>query len=168
MSCLCFTDDVEQLLSHLCKINRHVESVAVTRYSKSEVVNSWEWGLLTARCLNRMIKCCQKIWSLKLNDLQIYSDKLYDNLSILLPKLTCLHLSHSHILTPKQVKNIATKCCNPAQLWLSGENCCGYKEDWKNAYCTFFKQRWRTLTHVQFDASKLRDEAFNVLEYLCM
>jgi hypothetical protein len=132
------------------------------------VVNSWEWGLLNARCLNRPIKCCPKIRSLKFNDLRIRSDKFYDNLGILLPRLTCLHLSQGHFLTPKQIKNIATKCCNLAQLWLSGENCCGYKEDWENAYCTLFKQRWRTLTHLQFDASKLRDEAFKVLKYLCM
>jgi hypothetical protein len=168
MSCLCFRDDVEQLLSHLCKNNRRVESVAVTRCSKSEVVNSWEWGLLNARCLNRLIKCCPKIRSLKLNNLRIRSDKFYNNLGILLPKLTCLHLSHSHFLTPKQLKNIATKCCNLAELWLSGENCCGYKEDWENAYCTLLQQRWRTLTHLQFDASKLRDEAFKVLKYLCV
>lgn len=160
----CFRDDVEQLLSHVCKTNRCVESVAVTRCSKSEVVNSWEWGLLHARCLNRLIKCCSKIRSLKLNDLRIRSDKFYGNLGILLPKLTCLHLSHSHFLTSKQIKNIAMKCCNLAQLWLSGENCCGHKEEWENAYQTLFQQRCRTLTHLQFDASKLRDEAFKVLK----
>jgi len=94
--------------------------------------------------------------------------KVYDNLGILLPKLTCLHLSHSHYLTPKQIKNIATKCCNLAQLWLSGEKCYGYKEDWENAYCTLLQKRWRTLYHLQFDASKLSDEAFKVLNYVCM
>ena len=167
MSCLCFRDDVERLLSHLCKTNnRYLESVAVTRCSKSEVVNSWEWGLLHASCLHRLIKCCPKIRSLKLNDLRIRSDKFYDNLGILLPNLTCLHLSHSHFLTPKQIKNIATKCCNLAELWLSGETCCGLNEDWEDAYCTLFQQRCRTLTHLQFDACKLRDEGFEVLKYI--
>jgi len=166
MSCFCFRDDVEQLLSHLCKNNQHVESVAVMWCSKSEELNSWEWGLLHAKCLNRLIKRCPKIRSLKLNNIRIYSDKFYDNLGILLPNLTCLHLSHSHFLTPKQIKSIATNCCNLAQLWLSGETCCGFHEDWEDAYCTLFQQRCRTLTHLQFDASRLRDEAFEVLKYI--
>jgi hypothetical protein len=95
----------------------------------------------------------------------IRSDKFYRDLGILLPNLTCLHLSHNHFLTPKQIKNIATRCCNLAQLWISGENCCGQKEDWENAYKTLFQQRWRTLTHLQFDASKLTDEVFKVKKY---
>ena len=167
MSCLCFRDDVEQLLSHLCKTsNIHVESVAVTQCSKSKVEKLQEWGLLHASCLNRLIKCCPKIWNLKLTDLHIRSDKFYDNLGILLPNLTCLHLSHSHFLTPKQIKNIAIKCCNLAELWLSGEICCGSYEDWEDAYCTLFQQRCRTLTHLHFDACSLRDEAFQVLKYI--
>jgi hypothetical protein len=162
MCCLCFRDDVEQLLTHVCKTNRRVESVAIIRCSKTEVLNSWEWGLLHAWCLNRLIKCCPRIQSLKLNYLHIRSDKFYNDLGILLPKLTCLHLSHSHFLTPKQVTNIAMKCCNLAQFWLSGDKCCGRKEEWENAYKCLFQQRWRTLTHLQFDACKLKDEVFKV------
>ena len=168
MSHLCFRDDLQQLLSHLCKIKRHVESVAVTRCSKPEVVNFCEWGLRIARCLNRLIKSCPKIRSLKLNDLLILGYEFYDNLSILLSKLTCLRLSHNYCLTPKHIKNIATKWCNLAQLWLSGTYCYGNKENWENAYCTLLQQCWRTLTHLQFDASKLRDEAFKVLKYMCV
>lgn len=160
----CFRDDVEELISQLCTTNHSVESVAIKRCSKSEVVNSWEWALLHARHLNRLIKCCPKIRRLKLNEVCIRSNKFYHDLGILLPNLTCLHLSHNHFLTPKQIKNVATKCCNLAQLWISGENCCGQKEDWENAYKTLFQQRWRTLTHLQFDASKLTDDVFKVMK----
>jgi hypothetical protein len=31
-----------------------------------------------------------------------------------------------------------------------------------------FQQRWRTLTHLQLDASGLRDEVFKVLKYVCV
>lgn len=160
----CFRDDVEELISQLCTTNRSVESVAVKRCSKSEVLNSWEWALLHARHLNRLIKCCPKIRRLKLNEVCIRSNKFYHDLGILLPNLTCLHLSHNHFLTPKQIKNIATNCHNLAQLWISGENCCGQKEDWESAYKTLFQQRWRTLTHLQFDASKLTDDVFKVMK----
>ncbi|XP_023704501.1 F-box/LRR-repeat protein 7-like isoform X2 [Cryptotermes secundus] len=160
-------DDVEELISQLCTTNRSVESVAVKRCSKSEVLNSWEWALLHARHLNRLIKCCPKIRRLKLNEVCIRSNKFYHDLGILLPNLTCLHLSHNHFLTPRQIKNIATNCHNLAQLWISGENCCGQKEDWESAYKTLFQQRWRTLTHLQFDASKLTDDVFKELS-LCV
>ena len=167
MSCLCFRGDVEQLLSHVCDDNQDVESVAVTRYPRREGKNSWGWGLLYGSCLNRLISSCPNVWSLKLNDIHIWCGGFYDNLGILLPKVNRLHLSHSCTLTPKHIKNIATKCCNLAQLGLSGEEC--YNDDgWEDAYCTLFQQRWRTLTHFQFDASKLRDEAFKVLKYMCV
>lgn len=158
----CFRNDVEELLSQLCRTNQHVESVAIKRCSSSEVVNSWDWALLRARYLNRLTKCCPKIRNLKLNELCIRSDKFYRDLGILLPNLTCLHLSHNHFLTPKHIKNIATKCYGLARLWLSGESCCGQKEEWESAYQTLFQQRWKTLTHLQFDASKLTDEVFKV------
>jgi hypothetical protein len=64
------------------------------------------------------------------------------------------------------MKNIASKCYNLAQLSISGETCCGQKEDWEDAYKTLFQQRWRTLIHLQFDASKLTDEAFKVMKYI--
>ena len=168
MSCLCFRGDAEQLLSHLCKTNRHVESLEVTRCFEVEIVNCGLWISLSSRCLNRLIKCCPKIRNLKFEEMWIRSDKFYDNLGILLPKLTCLHLSHSHLLTPQRIKNIVTKCCNLAQFCLSGLTSRGYKKEWEDAYCTLLQQHWRTLTHLQFDASKLRDEAFKVLKYLCM
>jgi hypothetical protein len=96
----------------------------------------------------------------------IRSDKFYRDLGILLPNLTCLHLSHNHFLRPNQIKNIATKCYNLAHLSISGETCCGQKEEWEDAYKTLFQQRWRTLTHLQFDASKLTDEVFKVMKYI--
>ena len=168
MSCLCFRGDAEQLLSHLCETNRRVESVEVTRCFGVEIVNRRQWLSLSARCLNRLIECCPKIRSLKLKEMWIHYDKFYDNLGILLPKLTCLHLSHSHILTTQHIKNIVTKCCNLAQFCLNGLTCYGCKEEWEDVYCTLLQQRWRTLTHLRFDACKLRDEAFKVLKYLCM
>jgi hypothetical protein len=143
-----------------------VESVEVNQCSKLEVKNKWDWGFLKASCLNSLIKCCPKIWKLKLINLHIQSAKFYDNLGILLPNLTCLHLSHSHYLTPKQIKNIATKCCNLAELCLSEEICCSSYEVWEDAYCTLFQQRRRTLIHLEFDASRLRDEACQVLKYI--
>ena len=165
MSCLCFRGDVERLLIHMCDNNRYVESVAITRCPMPEAIYGFEWGLLNAWCLNRLILSCPKIRSLKFNEIHICGDILYDNLGML-RKLTCLHLSHSTTLTPKQIKIIANKCCNLAQLWLSGEDHSCYEEDWEDAYCTLFQQRWRTLIHLQFDASKLRDETFKVLKYM--
>lgn len=162
----CFRDDVEELLSHLCTTNRSVESLVIKRCSKSEVLNSWEWALLHARPLNRLIRCCSKIRCLTLNEVCIRSDKFYRDLGILLPNLTCLHLSHNHFLRPNQIKNIAAKCYNLAHLSISGETCCGQKEEWEDAYKTLFQQRWRTLTHLQFDASKLTDEVFKVMKYI--
>ncbi|XP_021916289.1 uncharacterized protein LOC110828159 isoform X2 [Zootermopsis nevadensis] len=160
-------DDVDELLCQLCRTNQHVQSVAIKRCTNSEVVNSWDWPLLRARYLNRLIKCCPKIRTLKLNELCIRSDKFFHDLGLLLPNLTCLHLSLNHFLKPKHIKNIATKCCSLARLWLSGECCCGRKEEWENAYQTLFRQRWKTLTHLQFDASKLTDDVFKDLS-LCV
>jgi hypothetical protein len=163
--CLCFRSDVEELLSHVCDNNQNVESVTVTRAGS---IYCSHWGFLCADCLNRLIFCCPKIQRLKLNYIHIDNESFYNNLSIRLPKLTWLHLSHNITLKPQHIKIIATDCCNLVQFWLSGKDNLYYYKDWEDAYRTLFQHHWRTLTHLQLDAFGLRDDGFKVLKYVCL
>jgi len=148
--------------------NQHVKSVAVTHCFNSEKVNSRNWRLLHESCVNELIECCPNIRSLKLNSLQVNSDTFNDKSNIPLPNLTHLHLSHNYYLEPKLMMSIASKCCNLTQLWVTGEISHGDTEDWDKAFSTLLQKCWGTLTHLQFDAFLLSDEAFKVLKYLYM